>query len=114
MPVFSFSWASKSASQPLPSVLAERNLSISSLKPLLMIPPSLILMGGSSVIELVINEVTSSNVSSCSYNSINKGDLKSFIIFLIWGNISNDVLKAIKSLGLADLYEILLRSLSKS
>ena len=114
IPVFSFSLVSSSASHVFPSVLAFRNLSTSSLYPSLIIPPSLILIGGSSFIELSINEVISSKTSNSSVISLKRELLKSCITVFICGNIFKELSKAIKSLGLADLYATLLISLSKS
>ena len=114
IPVFSLSSDSNFASQSFPSVFALLSSSTTSLYESLIIFPSLTESGGSSSIAESISLYKSSNASKLSPISFKRLLLNCFNIYDNAGSIDSDVLNAIKSLGLADWYVILLISRSKS
>jgi len=106
IPVFSFSSASSFASQVFPSVEALFNVSISESYPNLIIPPSFIVIGGSSTIDFSINANTSFNSSKFSYNSFNLCDWHIAKTFFTSGNLSSEFFNVIISLAFAFPYVI--------
>ena len=106
IPVFSFSSASSFASQVFPSVEAFFNVSISSSYPSLIIPPSFIVIGGSSTIDFSINANTSFNSSKFSYNSFNLCDWHISKTLFTSGNLSSEFFNVIISLAFALPYVI--------
>ena len=99
MPVFSFSSFSTAASHDLPSRIAMRKLSISSLKPSLITPPSRKRTGGSSFIPRLKRSATSSIRSKSFFISLSIGDLTELNVYSSSGNFKSVVLSATKSRG---------------
>ena len=106
MPVDSRSSFSSAASHFLPSRIAIRKLSISSLKPSFITLPSRKSAGGSSFIALSSKSHTSSSKSKFLRISPSIGDLTLLKVYSSSGNCKSVILSAIKSFGVTVPSEI--------
>ena len=106
MPVDSRSSFSSAASHFLPSRIAIRKLSISSLKPSFITLPSRKSAGGSSFIALSSKSHTSSSKSKFLRISPSIGDFTLLKVYSSSGNCKSVILSAIKSFGVTVPSEI--------